>query len=112
VQRQDVLDVGTVLQQIDEALLRGARIAKECGERRDYAVAEPLLTEALALLREAGDLQSAANTLNNLGIVARERGDLVRARAVWEECLAIRRTLGETLGLAGSLFNLGLIAVE
>jgi eukaryotic-like serine/threonine-protein kinase len=55
----------------------------------------PLLEEALALGRRSlgPDHVSIARSLNQLGVLNRERGDLPRAQALLEESLAMRRRL-------------------
>ena len=55
--------------------------------------AEPLLREALATGRRAGVSEVVAHTLNELGVVLRDRGALEAAGPVLEEALALRRKL-------------------
>jgi tetratricopeptide (TPR) repeat protein len=78
----------------------------------DYASAQALLEEALAIFREIGDKAGIANSLGNLGIVAREQGDYSSARSLLEEALAIFREIGDKAGIANSLGNLGIVARE
>jgi hypothetical protein len=62
--------------------------------RRQYAAAEPLLRECVALCRALGaDYQVAVN-LGNLAIIAFESGDDCRARSLLEEKLAYARQPG------------------
>jgi predicted ATPase/class 3 adenylate cyclase len=78
----------------------------------DYASARPLLEQALAMGREAGDKMGIALALNNLGNIAKEQWDAETARSLHEESLALRRELGDKWGMALSLNNLGLVAHE
>ena len=63
------------------------------------------------LARELGDNQGIGRALNNLGLVAFERGDLLAARALHEESLTVKRELGDKRGIAHSLANLGSVAL-
>jgi tetratricopeptide (TPR) repeat protein len=51
-----------------------------------------------------------ANSLNNLGNLARTQGDFARARSVFEESLALQRELGNKQGIANAFLNLGTVA--
>ena len=73
----------------------------------DYASAQVLHEQALALHRRRGDRPGAAAALDELGHVAEGRGDLPAARALLHESLALWRELGDTLGLAATLSHLG-----
>jgi predicted ATPase/DNA-binding SARP family transcriptional activator len=59
----------------------------------DYARAETLFEESLALRRELGDRQGVAEAINGLASVARDRGEYARARALFEVNLAVCREL-------------------
>jgi predicted ATPase/DNA-binding winged helix-turn-helix (wHTH) protein len=88
--------------------LRGAgALAREQG---DYAAAEALHREALAIRRELGDRSGTAFVLGSLGTVAIERGDFDAGRALEEESLAIQRELGDLPSVAQVLNNLGELA--
>jgi tetratricopeptide (TPR) repeat protein len=50
--------------------------------------------------------------LNNLGVLALDRGDVEAARTLYEESLALRRELGDKHGVATALGNLGQIALD
>ena len=73
--------------------------------------ATPLLQEALTIERRPGAGESArlAQTLNDLGVVSRERRDLEAAIALLEESLAMRRRLfgSEHKDVAVTLVELG-----
>ncbi|MGQ0550991.1 MAG: ATP-binding protein [Armatimonadota bacterium] len=73
----------------------------------DYAAAQDLHEQSLAIRREVGDQQSVAGSLNNLALVARRRGDYVGARALLEEAIGINRMLGNRTWEAINLNNLG-----
>jgi hypothetical protein len=49
-----------------------------------------------------GNRLGVANSLNNLGAVAREQGDYPSARAHYEESLGIRREIGDRQSIAVS----------
>jgi non-specific serine/threonine protein kinase len=72
----------------------------------DYEGAERVLTEGLALAREAGDPYLAGFALNGLGSVALYGDDYERAEALHEEGLALLRQIGDTDGVAALLGNL------
>jgi tetratricopeptide (TPR) repeat protein len=50
-----------------------------------------------------------AAALNNLGIVAIDRGDFVQAATLLDEALTLRRAIGDKRGIASSLENLGMV---
>ena len=69
------------------------------------------LLEALAILRNLGDLRGIGDCLNNLGEIARTEGDYATARSYYEESLKIHFNLGNTGGTVGlKLTNLGYAA--
>ncbi len=78
----------------------------------DYAAAQGLHGEGLALNRQLGDRKGIADSLNNLGIIASRQGDYSQARLLYGESLALMRELGEKRGVAVLLNNLGLVAVN
>jgi tetratricopeptide (TPR) repeat protein len=73
----------------------------------DYAAAQSLQEQSLAIRRALGDQRGIAMALGNLGNTVSELGDRGRARALQEESLAIRRALGDKRGVALSLADLG-----
>jgi tetratricopeptide (TPR) repeat protein len=91
-------------------VLRGAGVLAY--RQGDYASAQALLEEGLALFREIGDKGGVAVSLNTLGNVAKEQGDYSSARSLLEESLALQRELGNKGGIANSLGNLGIVAKE
>ncbi len=77
---------------------------------RDFAAAERLFEQSLALARRAGDPQQIIAVLGDLGQAARMQHDLGRAVALYEERVILSRQLGDARGLAWALCNLGMIA--
>jgi non-specific serine/threonine protein kinase len=73
----------------------------------DYAAAQALHEESLAIRRELGDQRGIAGSLNNLGLIARYRGEHATAHALLQEAIAIERQLGVRAWEAASLNNLG-----
>jgi predicted ATPase len=76
----------------------------------DYAAAQALHEEGLAIGRELGDRQGIAWSLNNLGLVARLRGDYATARTLCAEALVTYRALGDRTREAFVLNHLGRVA--
>jgi eukaryotic-like serine/threonine-protein kinase len=78
--------------------------------------AQPLLDEALTIERRAGtpDTLRTAQTINELGILVRERGDPTGAVPLLEEALAMRRRLlgNEDKDVAVTLVELGRAFVD
>jgi tetratricopeptide (TPR) repeat protein len=75
-----------------------------------HGKAAPLLDEAAALGRASGrPTVQLARSLNDLGVLSRERGDAVHATPLLEEALAMRRTLlgREHQDVAVTLVELG-----
>ncbi len=77
----------------------------------DYAQAQALQEENLAIRRALGDRIGTADALHNLGRIAQEQGDLNRTIALYREALEIRRELGDKLTLAGSIENMAYVAI-
>jgi len=59
--------------------------------RGDYAAAEPLLLESLAMMRRLGDDDDVATQLNNIGMFEQATGDPEGAEPYLQEALAVRR---------------------
>ncbi len=76
----------------------------------EYAEAERLYTDALAIRRDGDDPGQVAGLLNILGILLQTRGGFERARTLHQESLAIRTGRQEKRGVALSLLNLGRVA--
>lgn len=73
----------------------------------DYAAADQLFQECVAIRRLLGDDLGVAMALNNLGANAYDKGEYVSARAYFEESLTLRRRLGNKRSTAATLLNLG-----
>ncbi len=73
----------------------------------DFAHAEGLLDEALALYRALGDERGVARALFGQGELAFVAGDPAHAVACREEALALSRRTGDRWGVAMALYNLG-----
>lgn len=73
----------------------------------DYAAADRLFQECVAIRRLLGDDLGVAMALNNLGANAYDKGEYVAARAYFEESLTLRRRLGNKRSTAATLLNLG-----
>ena len=73
----------------------------------DYARAEWLGEQGLALSRRLGDPTAVVHALNLLGWTADEQGQFARARAFHEEALALGRRLADPAWSAWSMRNIG-----
>ncbi len=105
---------------LEEALATGGRASAPVRARAlngagvlahyqgDYAHAEELCTESLALYRRAGDERGVASALCGLALAARTRGDYASAQTTFEEALEIFRRVGDRQGVARTLGRLGL----
>ncbi|HKS70532.1 MAG TPA: tetratricopeptide repeat protein, partial [Ktedonobacterales bacterium] len=89
------------------ALFGATRLALN---RRDFAAAEALAREGLALAERTGDARGAANMLAELGHVAQGRGDLDTALACFERSLALARQAGDVNAEGRALSSLGNLA--
>jgi predicted ATPase/DNA-binding CsgD family transcriptional regulator len=74
----------------------------------DYAQAEALCSDSLALYRQAGDERGVASALCGIAHVARTKGDYAFARSAFEQALEIFQRLGDRQGVARTLSRLGL----
>lgn len=100
--------LGSVPPAIRATLQTGlGHVVSDLGE---YARAERLYSDALAIRRDGDDPGQVAGLLNILGILLQTRGELDRARALHQESLAIRTARDEPRGIALSLLNLGRVA--
>ena len=79
--------------------------------RDDMDGARARLEEALDHARASGDQAMVANTLRNLGALAKDAGDYERARALQEQALEISRESGDRSGISSSLINLADVAL-
>ena len=76
----------------------------------DFARAEALHAESLAIRRELGDERGIVVALIYLGLVARARGDHAAARARYAEALAAARALGNLPLIAEALEGIAVAA--
>jgi len=75
----------------------------------DYAAAQALHEESLAIKRELGDKFGLTLSLNNLGNVTWRQGDYAAAYVFHKENLELSRELGDKRGVGASLNNLGMV---
>ena len=68
--------------------------------------------QSLELRRALGDTQGEAQSLNNLGLVARCKGEYEQARGLHSRSLEMFRDLGDRWSVALALANLGYVALE
>ncbi|MBE8990221.1 tetratricopeptide repeat protein [Nostoc sp. LEGE 12450] len=85
---------------------------KIAGQRQDWAEAERLYQEALAIYRELGEEKDEAIALSDLGAVARSLGQYDRAESYYKQALAIEEKLGNKAKQAAYCGNLGLLALD
>ncbi|MEH1912570.1 MAG: tetratricopeptide repeat protein [Nostoc sp.] len=81
-------------------------------QREDWAEAERLYQEALAIYRKLGDEVCEAIALNNLGGVAQNQGDYDHAESYYKQALAIDEKLGNKERQAAYCGNLGNLALN
>ncbi|MEA5626947.1 tetratricopeptide repeat protein [Nostoc sp. UHCC 0251] len=81
-------------------------------QRKDWAEAERLFQERLAIHRELEDEEREAIALNDLGEVARSQGHYDRAESYYKQALAIEEKLGNKERQAIYCGNLGLLALN
>ncbi len=78
-------------------------------QRADYATAQLLYEECLAIRRELGDKAGLADTLTALGLIKHQQGDHATAATYLEERLALQQAAGERRESAGTSYWLGCI---
>jgi predicted ATPase/transcriptional regulator with XRE-family HTH domain/DNA-binding CsgD family transcriptional regulator len=78
----------------------------------DTPSAERLLTEALTLWRELGEVSGIADTLITLGVAAQFRDDSVQAAGLFTEALALARGVGDRPNTYKALHLLGTVALR
>ena len=88
--------------------LRGA--ASLASEEGDFAEAEKLNEEALAIFRRLGDRRGISHVLNNLASMAIDQGNGSAALPLLDESMEIRTELGDRHGAGLVMSNLGLVA--
>ncbi len=80
------------------------------GAQRDYASADTLLQQSLAIARDLGDQRGVAVSLNALAVYARDAGRLAASRSLFEESLQLWREVGDQEAVARALSNLASVA--
>ncbi|HET7078515.1 MAG TPA: tetratricopeptide repeat protein [Chloroflexia bacterium] len=79
----------------------------------EFALAEKLFTESLAIFEQAGDRWWTAEVLQNLGVLVGNLGQIARGQQLCEQSLAIWREVGEPFwGMGRALHNLAALAME
>jgi predicted ATPase/class 3 adenylate cyclase len=78
--------------------------------RGDFATAEALLDEAVAISRELGDTSSEMINLDNLGHLFVSEGRYEAAQSPLDRVLVLSRASGNTFAEAVALGNLGMLA--
>lgn len=91
-------------------MLAGA--ASLAAHAEDYAAAEPLWREAIALARATGDREGQVDRLCGLGNILAMRGDAAAGMSLMEEALAIAREVGDHRREAGVLGVLANVAMR
>jgi len=92
-----------------KVLLGAARIAQV---QSDYAAANPLAHECLALFKKLGEHEGIADALTQVGLIAWEQGNYASAHASLQETLAIRKRIGNQVGIAIALMHVGIAERE
>jgi predicted ATPase len=90
-----------------DALIMAAQFAYP-----DYAAAQPLYEENLALQRELKDRLGIAVALTQLGLMHHELGDPTTALAYLEQSLTLQQEAGDRQSTATTIYWLGCIAEE
>ena len=88
-----------------QALNGAGRLAVRQG---DYATAEVMLQESLAIKRALSDKTGEMDVLDNLGLAAIYQDDLASAQSYFEQSLPGWRSLGNKQGMITALNRLGL----
>jgi predicted ATPase len=81
-------------------------------QRRDFATADALIAEAIALAESSGDDWAVATGLINRVAIATESGDWPGARTLSEEALVKAREVGDEEGIAIALWSLGFLELR
>ncbi len=73
----------------------------------DFDGADQALSQARKLLEPIGDPAVLADLINDVGMVAEERGDFRAALDAYREALGFRQMTGDSVWVAASLLNVG-----
>jgi predicted ATPase len=82
------------------------------GPPPDLVGAADLFERSLRVRRELGDRDGIASCLNDLGVLALDRGDYPRARTLLDESLQLCRALDNRYGTSFVLNNLSMLALN
>jgi len=77
----------------------------------DYAQAEMLYAECLALYRDLGDKDEFPSLLHNLAYAVLHRGDCAQAIGLFKEGLAIQHEMGNQAGIAECLAGIASVVI-
>jgi predicted ATPase/class 3 adenylate cyclase len=88
------------------------RVAQCLSRLGQNAAAEAEAGAALAEARLAGDLRAEGGALNELGILADDRGDIAAARRHYEQALLPQQAASRTNSVAATQCNLGYLAMS
>jgi predicted ATPase/class 3 adenylate cyclase/Tfp pilus assembly protein PilF len=80
--------------------------ARQAAAQSDWAVAEPLLGDALPLFRRAGREREVAFTLAELAFIAIRQGELETAAELSEQAVEVARRLGDPRAISAALLTL------
>jgi len=80
--------------------------------QRSVDAAADMAQEAFEIARDRRDDFLAGVALNDLGLVALQRGDLDLARRLFEESVAVGRAVGNPWSASGPLGNLGMVLTQ
>ncbi len=81
-------------------------------QREETEAAVERYEAAMELMRETGDREGEADSLDDLGAIALDSGDLEDAEEHYRESLALREAAGDEHGEATARYRLGLVARE
>jgi len=105
----EVMERGAIPRDKATAIRFQGLIAQEC---QNWAKAERLYQEALAIYLELEEEAVQSLTLNDLGNVARSQGQYDRAESYYKQALAIEEKRGDKERQASYCSNLGHIALD
>ncbi|HWS85538.1 MAG TPA: tetratricopeptide repeat protein [Pyrinomonadaceae bacterium] len=95
---------------VEDTLRHSQNTARVRMHRGEYKEARPILEQAIAYHKKAGNESKASIALLNLGVLVFGEGDYEEAQRLFEEGLEIDKKLGDQGGVADKLYNLGELA--
>ncbi|MBK8286419.1 MAG: tetratricopeptide repeat protein [Ahniella sp.] len=102
-------DQAATLGEIEWAMLAWRDSSRRFFLRGDYVQAQSSAQRVLDAARQSGARKDEAQSLNDLGVLAKRRGDIRSAMIHYENALSIRRTINDRVGMAQTLGNLALV---